>query len=62
MESFDWQNVPIIDVEALRKSFHSEEGEKQGNKFAQAAAQVGFVCSEYYQKEREFWIKNIPLK
>ena len=46
MESFDWQNVPIIDVEALRKSFHSEEGEKQGNKFAQAAAQVGFVCSE----------------
>ena len=47
MESFDWQSVPIIDVEALRKSFYSEEGKKQGKKFAQAAAQVGFVCSEY---------------
>lgn len=40
-----WKSVPIIDVSALRQDFGSPEGINQGSLFAEAAAIVGFVCS-----------------
>ena len=43
----DWQTVPIIDVGKLRLNFNSEEAIEQGQKFSNAAKNVGFVCSKF---------------